>query len=249
MTAADTEQNLSTAEAPSARQIAGTGQTVLGIDTSTEVCVGIARAGVVLATAIVADRMQHVEQLTPLVRGALGDAGLTLDEVEQVVVGLGPGPFTGLRVGVATARMLASVRRLPLHGVCSLDVLAQQWVRAGAEVPAEFLVGTDARRKEVYWARYDASGSRLEGPKVGVPETLPDLPLVGPAADLYSDRVRASEGPRSFDPGVLAVVAADLVDAGVEPLYLRRPDAAEPGRRKSVLVHRPWAAHRLGGAS
>lgn len=212
---------------------------VLGIDTSTDVCVAVARGDEVLATAVVTDKMQHVEQVTPLVRQAVQEAGVNLGEVDLITVGLGPGPFTGLRVGIATAQILASVRKVPLHGICSLDVIAQQWIRA-TEVPtAEFLVASDARRKEVYWARYSAAGDRLDGPTVGAPETVPDLPLIGPAADLYPDRLPVTAGPRAFDPGTLCVAGPDLPDAGVEPLYLRRPDAAEPSRPKSVLVRRP----------
>lgn len=212
---------------------------VLGIDTSTDVCVGLARGDEVLATAVVTDKMQHVEQVTPLVQRAVRDAGVSLADVDLITIGLGPGPFTGLRVGIATAQILSSVRQVPLHGICSLDVIAQQWIR-GAAAPSEgFLVASDARRKEVYWARYSATGARLEGPTVGAPETVPDLPLIGPAADLYPERLPVVAGPRAFDPGVLCVAGPDLPDAGIAPLYLRRPDAAEPSRPKSVLVRRP----------
>jgi len=152
------------------------------------------------------------------------------------VVGLGPGPFTGLRVGIATARVLASVVGVPLRGVCSLDVLAAQY--AAHQPPGSFVVATDARRKEVYWARYDAAGVRLEGPEVSSPDGVPPLPTVGPGAQLYSDRLDAVLGPRVLDPGVLAARGWQLADAGTEPLYLRRPDAALPTRRKSVLTWR-----------
>jgi tRNA threonylcarbamoyl adenosine modification protein YeaZ len=142
-------------------------------------------------------------------------------------------------VGIATAQVLASIRRVPLRGVCTLDVLAAQHAGehhgAGGE-PSGFLVATDARRKEVYWARYDRAGIRLEGPKVGPPEDLPALPTVGPAADLYPDRLEAVLGPRQLDPGVLAAVGWNLPDAGTAPLYLRRPDATEPSARKPVLL-------------
>ena len=212
---------------------------VLGIDTSTDVCAAVARGAEVLATAVVTDKMQHVEQATPLVHRVMREAGVRLADVDLITVGLGPGPFTGLRVGIATAQILASVRGVPLHGVCSLDVIAQQCLREVDPVPAEFLVASDARRKEVYWARYSASGQRLEEPTVGAPESVPDLPLVGPAADLYPDRLPVMPGPRGFDAGTLCTAGPDLPGAGTEPLYLRRPDAAEPSRPKSVLVRRP----------
>lgn len=212
---------------------------VLGIDTSTVVGVGLARGGDVLHSATVDDRMAHVEQLTPLVRAALAAAGVTFGDLDHIVVGLGPGPFTGLRVGIATARVLASVARVPLRGVCSLDVLAAQF--ASESAPPEFLVATDARRKELYWARYGADGQRVDGPRVSAPEELPALPTVGPGANLYPDRVQAVLGPRVLDPGVLARAGLVLADAGTEPLYLRRPDAAVPGVQKSVLT---WRADR-----
>ncbi len=207
---------------------------VLALDTSTDVTVGVARGAEVLASGRVTDRMAHVEQLTPLVDRCLAEAGVALADVTRVVVGLGPGPFTGLRVGIVSAQVLAHVRRVPLHGVCSLDAIALAHV-AGGDPDGDFLVATDARRREVYWARYDRDGRRLEGPGVASPDAVPRLPTVGPAADLYADRLDAVPGPRSLDAGLLAVRGPDLASAGHEPLYLRRPDAAEPSRRKSVL--------------
>jgi tRNA threonylcarbamoyl adenosine modification protein YeaZ len=210
---------------------------VLGVDTATVVCVGLAVDGVVAATAVIDDRMAHVEQLTPLVRRVCAEAGVAPTALTQVVVGLGPGPYTGLRVGIVTARVLAEIAAAGLHGVCSLDVLASQHVLAG-EQDGEFLVATDARRREVYWARYGADGTRVAGPAVSKPVEVPRLPTVGPGAALYPDALEVVVGPRSLDPGTLALVGPTLTDVGSEPLYLRRPDATEPGRRKSVLVRR-----------
>ena len=214
---------------------------VLGIDTSTVVSVGLARGAEVLQVATVTDRMAHVEQLTPLIRSALGAAGVRPFDLDQIVVGLGPGPFTGLRVGIATARVLASVTHTALRGVCSLDVLAAQHAR---EDPAgEFLVATDARRREVYWARDQTDGRRVDGPRVSLPAEVPQLPTIGPGAALYPDQLLGVLGPRVLDPGVLASRGSALADAGSEPLYLRRPDAALPTRAKSVLT---WRADRRG---
>jgi tRNA threonylcarbamoyl adenosine modification protein YeaZ len=212
---------------------------VLGLDTSTLVHVGLARGTEVLATATVEDRMAHVEQLTPLVRRVVEEAGVALADLDLVVVGLGPGPFTGLRVGVVTARVLAAALGPALRGVCSLDVIAAQ--HAATFTDGEFLVATDARRREVYWARYAADGTRSGGPEVSAPSRLPRLPVVGPAADLYAGEVSAVDGPRMLDPGTLAVRGPRMPDAGVEPLYLRRPDATEPGRPKSVSTFRAGA--------
>ncbi len=219
---------------------------VLGLDTSTVVSVGLARNDQVLGVASVSDRMAHVEQLTPMVRQCLTSTSVRLAEVSGIVVGLGPGPFTGLRVGIVTAQMLAMTLGIPLRGICSLDVLAVQFVAhresegtVGRAQGTDFVVATDARRKEVYWARYDEHGTRRDGPHVSSPDETPRLPTVGPASELYADRLPAVPGPRVIDPGVLAARGWSFLDAGRDPLYLRRPDAAVPARRKSVLPHRP----------
>ena len=209
---------------------------VLGIDTATVVCVGLAVGGQTVGLGRVADRMAHVEQLTPLIRRVCAEAGVAATALTDVVVGLGPGPYTGLRVGIVTARVLAEIAGARLHGICSLDVIAAQY--AIAAPGGEFVVATDARRKEVYWARYAADGSRLEGPAVNAADEVPRLPTIGPGTLLYPDRLEVVDGPTTLDPAVLAAVGLHLVGAGVEPLYLRRPDATEPGRRKSVLIRR-----------
>ena len=133
---------------------------------------------------------------------------------------------------LVTAQILSAVLDLPLRGVCSLDVLAAQF--AGAH-PGEFVVATDARRREVYWAAYTSAGVRLGDPRVSRPSDVPRLPTIGPAADLYADQLEAVSGPRSLDPGVLATRGPTLPEAGHEPLYLRHPDASEMTRPKSVL--------------
>jgi len=213
----------------------------LALDTSTDVTVGVARGSEALASERVTDRMAHVEQLVPLVHRTLGSVGATLADVDRVVVGLGPGPFTGLRVGIVSAQVLAHVRGAVLHGVCSLDVIA---VAYGDLASGDFVVATDARRREVYWARYAADGTRVQGPEVSSPDDVPRLPTVGPGADLYADRLDVVDGPRTLDAGLLAAHGPALPDAGSEPLYLRRPDAAEPSRRKSVLRLPPGQAVR-----
>jgi tRNA threonylcarbamoyl adenosine modification protein YeaZ len=205
---------------------------VLALDTSTVVNVGLARGDRVLARATVADQMAHAEQLMPLISECLDVAGVRAAELGRLIVGVGPGPFTGLRVGVATAQVLSYVLGLELRGVCSLDVLAAQFTGANA---GEFVVATDARRREVYWAYYSAAGVRLGEPTVSRPSDVPRLPTIGPGADLYPDQLQAVPGPRSMDPGVLAIHGATLPDAGHEPLYLRHPDATELTRPKSVL--------------
>jgi len=214
---------------------------VLALDTASVVSVGLARGETVLGEAYVTNRMAHVEQLVPVLRGVLGEAGVALAEVTTIVVGLGPGPFTGLRVGIVTARVLAAVGPGRLHGVCSLDVLAAEHARTST---GEFLAASDARRQEVYWARYAADGRRLAGPAVGRPESLPPLPVVGPGAVPYADRLAVAPGPTRLSAAVLATQGLELPSAGSEALYLRRPDAAEPTRRKRVLLARPDGSTR-----
>lgn len=214
---------------------------VLAIDTSHDVRVGVARGGEVLARAALADTRQHVEQLMPLVRQALAEAGLTMADLTAVAVGLGPGPFTGLRVGIATAGTLAAVGGLDLHGVCSLDVVAAQHLQQ-RRPNSEFLTVGDARRSELYWARYDADGNRIDGPHVGAPAELPALPVVGPGTAVLTavdaGRAQAASGPDSVDAGLMAARFTDIPAAGqgLEPLYLRRPDATVSTRRKSALA-------------
>lgn len=207
---------------------------VLGIDTSSVVCVGLAAGGERVASLEVRDTRAHAEQLTPLLGRLLADAGATMADVGSIAVGVGPGPFTGLRVGVVAAAVLAEVLDVPLKGVCSLDVLAAQAVAGG--LPAGgFVVASDARRKEWYWATYDADGTRVSGPAVTAPDALPDLERFGPVTD---NRLE-------LDAGRLAAFAATLPDAGLEPLYLRRPDAEVPTTRKSTLLPPRLAARRV----
>lgn len=210
---------------------------VLAIDTSTDVRVAVGRDGDVVARAVIEQARQHVEQLMPLVARALTEAQLSVGDLDLIAVGLGPGPFTGLRVGIVTAQLLASVNRIPLRGVCSLDIVA---VHAAGQFAGEFVVASDARRKELYWARYSSAGVRLDGPQVSAPDLVPDLPVVGPGAQVYPQvhRGRDPLGPESVEVGVLAARPDAFADAGTEPLYLRRPDATEPGRRKSALAGR-----------
>ena len=181
--------------------------------------------------------MKHGEQLAPLIVRALETAGIGRRDLTAIAVGVGPGPFTGLRVGLVTARTLGFVLGIPVHGVCSLDVLAAEALGTGA-VTSTFLVTTDARRKEVYWATYDATGARLTEPAVDRPGrrgdrapgggggrgALPDgVPVAGRAdaavRRLAGPRSRRGAGPESWSP---------------EPMYLRRPDAVAPGPPKAV---------------
>jgi tRNA threonylcarbamoyl adenosine modification protein YeaZ len=177
----------------------------------------------VLAERITVDARAHAEQLTPNVLAALADARLTVNDLGAVVVGCGPGPFTGLRVGMATAAAYGHALGIPVHGVCSLDAIGIET----AATTGEILVVTDARRREVYWARY-RDGVRVDGPAVNAPADVPadadavagsvehaalfDLPRLAPAYPTASGLVRA-------------VADWTAEPAPLIPLYLRRPDA------------------------
>ena len=180
--------------------------------------------------------MKHGEHLAPLIERAMVDAGIVRQDLTAVAVGVGPGPFTGLRVGVVTARTLGFVLDIPVYGVCSLDAIALEVVGTGAAT-SSFLVATDARRKEVYLASYDADGRRLEGPVVTRPaEVATDAPVAGAGPLLYPDHFPHPIGPDRPSAGWLAAgVSSELVGLlDPEPLYLRRPDAVAGAPRKPV---------------
>jgi tRNA threonylcarbamoyladenosine biosynthesis protein TsaB len=240
---------------------------VLGFDTGTPAAGVALRDGErVVAAACAVDARRHSELLTPMIAKVMADAGVARGDLGAVAVGVGPGPYTGLRVGVVTARVLGSVLGLPVHGVCSLDVIA-----ASVGPGREFLVATDARRREVYWARYDAAGRRVAGPAVGRAASIPgaaDLVVAGAGGPLYPEAFGEVIGPAYPDAAILCgIVARSLAvpslavpslavpspaapspeipssaasSSGLppllvpEPLYLRRPDAREPGAPKRV---------------
>ena len=200
---------------------------VLAIDTSTPAVVAavLRRHGdgriELLAERIAVDAHAHAELLTPNVVAAVHDAGLTMGDLDAVVVGCGPGPFTGLRVGMATAAAYGHALGVVVYGVCSLDAI-------GGETDGEVLVITDARRREVYWARY-TDGVRVDGPAVCGPA---DVPIAGarpvggsPAHCALFDLPQI--GPQLPAPaGLVAAVADWERDPNpLIPLYLRRPDA------------------------
>ncbi|MCL1907513.1 MAG: tRNA (adenosine(37)-N6)-threonylcarbamoyltransferase complex dimerization subunit type 1 TsaB [Propionibacteriaceae bacterium] len=154
---------------------------ILGIDTSTTVSVGLARDGEILRSYSTTDTRSHVETLVGVIQQVMGE--IPLRELTGVAVGMGPGPFTGLRVGIVAATTLASTLGIGVIHVCSLDILARQY--GGFASGGDFLTCTDARRKEVYWARYDAQGTRVDGPHVSKPEDLPDAECFGPGTPFF----------------------------------------------------------------
>ncbi|SEC50660.1 tRNA threonylcarbamoyl adenosine modification protein YeaZ [Nocardioides exalbidus] len=180
--------------------------------------------------------MKHGEHLAPLIARAMAEVGIVRQDLTAIAVGVGPGPFTGLRVGVVTARTLGFVLDVPVYGVCSLDAIALEAVETGA-ASGSFLVATDARRKEVYLASYDVDGRRLEGPVVTKPaDVATDTPVAGAGPGLYPDAFPTAITPTRPSAGWLAAgVGAELVELlDPEPLYLRRPDAVAGAPRKPV---------------
>jgi tRNA threonylcarbamoyladenosine biosynthesis protein TsaB len=211
---------------------------VLGFDTATPaVSVALHDGERVIAGASALDARRHSELLAPMIAKVMADAGVARGDLTAIAVGVGPGPYTGLRVGLVTARVLGDVLGLPVSGVCSLDVIAARASATGRE----FLVATDARRKEVYWARYDADGRRVAGPAVGPASSIPgaaELPVAGAGGSLYPEAFGEPIGPAYPDAGTLCGLVAKpggpLPLLPAEPLYLRRPDAREPGPPKRV---------------
>lgn len=215
---------------------------LLAVDTATPaVTVALHDGTSVVAESGRVDARRHGELLLPAVDRVLAEAGVKLDAVTDVVVGVGPGPYTGLRVGLVTAATFGSALSVPVHGVCTLDGLAYAAGQAGLE--GLFAVATDARRKEVYWARYEDCRTCVTEPAVDRPadiaERLAGVPVVGAGAVLYPEAFPDARGPEHVSAGALAALAAERLAAGAEllpprPLYLRRPDAQVPKNYKVV---------------
>jgi tRNA threonylcarbamoyl adenosine modification protein YeaZ len=215
---------------------------LLALDTATPaVTVALHDGTSVLASSNQVDARRHGELLLPAVDRVLAEAGTRLDAVTGVVVGVGPGPYTGLRVGLMTADTFGLALGVPVHGLCTLDALAYE--AAGTDLGGPFVVATDARRKEVYWARYEDPRTRVTEPAVDRPADLADavagLPAVGAGAALYPDAFPDVRGPEHVSAAALAALAAERLAAGAEllpprPLYLRRPDAQVPKNYKVV---------------
>ena len=205
----------------------------LAIDTSHHVAVGLSRDGAPVDAEVVANSRAHGEALMPCVVAVCRRAGIAVEDLDEFVIGMGPGPFTGLRVGIVAVATLAHLAGREWHPVCSLDALALQWRIIGA--PAEFVVASDARRKELYWAHYK-DGLRTGEPRVSAPENMPDVPVAGPVPEAMRYRLRLdASGPTAIDPALLAARWEELPVAPPEPYYLRPADATVGGPPKSAL--------------
>jgi tRNA threonylcarbamoyladenosine biosynthesis protein TsaB len=228
---------------------------LLGLDTATPaVTVALHDGGQPLAQLVTVDAHRHAELLMPAIAKAIAGGGAAQRDLTGIVVGVGPGPYTGLRVGLVTARVLGAALGIPVYGLCSLDVIAADVVSgdvvsgegdAESNRPAgDFLVATDARRRELYWARYDSTGMRISGPDVSSPALIPasGLPAAGEGPMLYPELLPEALGPAYPAAATLCRIAVAALAAGdpgklllpPEPLYLRRPDAREPGAPKRV---------------
>lgn len=217
---------------------------LLAIDTSTSaITVALHDGSDLRAQRSLTDARKHTERLAPLVQEALDAAGATAAELTDIAVGTGPGPFTGLRVGLVTARTLGFTLGIPVHGVSSLDALAHQAIGL---VSGNLLVATDARRKEVYWAVYAVRSGRAEPltrPAVARPADLADdvraLPTVGRGPLLYPDLFVSPVPVHDASAGALAEVAVGRIRSGVtmpvDAQYLRRPDAVPSVSTKSTV--------------
>ncbi|WP_030903734.1 tRNA (adenosine(37)-N6)-threonylcarbamoyltransferase complex dimerization subunit type 1 TsaB [Streptomyces sp. NRRL F-5126] len=217
---------------------------LLAVDTATPaVTVALHDGTRVVAEESDVDARRHGELLLPAVDRVLAAAGASPGDITDLVAGVGPGPYTGLRVGIATALTFGSVLGVPVRGLCTLDGLAYA---AGLDTP--FAVATDARRKEVYWARYADARHRVGEPAVDRPadiaEALAGLPIVGAGAALYPEAFPDAREPLHQSAAALAGLAAELLATGAGerggaflpplPLYLRRPDAQVPKNYKVV---------------
>ena len=220
---------------------------VVVVDTSTPaVTAALARVGPaqveIVAERTTVDARAHGELLAPAIAEVMSESGLDRADLAAVVAGVGPGPFTGLRVGLVTAAALGQALEIPTYGVCSLDAI-------GARTTGTTLVATDARRKEVYWAAYE-DGKRRTDPAVNRPADVAAILVelgiaptdaAGDGALRYAGELAlpVRPEPRFPHPAALAGLAADRVRSNapgekLTPLYLRRPDAVEPAGRKAV---------------
>lgn len=206
---------------------------LLALDTATNaVTVALHDGSAIVAESSTEDRLRHGELLAPAIDRLLRSAGVSPVDLTRIAVGVGPGPYTGLRIGLATATTIAAALDIEAVGVCTLDVLA-----AAVEVEGSFLVATDARRKEVYWARYSSALVRATEPAVDHPEAVATSgPVAGNGAGLYPSSFPTPVPPRLPSAAVLACLVASGAARLLPtlPLYLRRPDAVAPDARRPV---------------
>jgi len=225
---------------------------VLGISTASGVAVGLVRPDHEPIRLCHTQAQAHVESLVPLISQALDQAALRVADLAGIGVGKGPAPYTGLRIGLVTAKTLGLATGCPVWGVSDLDVLAHQALadlrpRHGSTI----LATLDAKRREVYWALFKVDAGNpvcVAGPAVSVPDQAPRADLVvGEGAQLYPATLTlAPGGPVAVDPATLSALAAGRAAGGQDldsqPLYLRRPHVQMAKSPKSVLASAPSKA-------
>jgi len=198
--------------------------TSLVIDTSTSrTSVGLFDGAIPLFAGRHDGATEHGEALPRLVEGALDVASSAGREITEVVVGMGPGPFTGLRAGITFAKVFAHARKIPVAGVCSLDGIV-------SGVDGEYIVATDARRKEIYWAKYH-SGKRIGSPQVSLPEVVKamGLPVYGEGAEKYGFE---ADIDLIYPHPLFLLAVSEWADNVHEPMYLRKPDEVPTSERR-----------------
>ncbi|USR79055.1 tRNA (adenosine(37)-N6)-threonylcarbamoyltransferase complex dimerization subunit type 1 TsaB [Arcanobacterium pinnipediorum] len=232
----------------------------LTIDTSAAITVGLAQwdLGVVRELAVESSphKRHHAELLAPMVRSVLDIAGISAPDA--VIVGTGPGAFTGLRAGLVTARTLARAWNVELYGLSSLDIMALGALDQGAQIIVPMI---DARRKEVFAARMHALGADdveiVQGPSIYKPDEVAQMIAAQPGvvavseADLYPS-VGVHRVEVGFAPAVMArlvqsriarIQAGENLTLDTEPQYLRRPDVHEAGHSQPAAEGNPYAAN------
>ncbi len=190
---------------------------------------------------------RHAEEMSPRLQEVLDRGNTTLQDIERLAIDVGPGRFTGLRVGLATVRALAFALDVPVVGMSSLAVLAAGVALDNAERSAGPITAViDARRAEVFQQTF-VDGEPITEPQVGTPEDLARTAqglVVGDGVDRYSEHYQAVGGlviaadrnPRAAAMLALAGPATGIPGTEIQPLYLRDPDA------KPNIKTRPVAA-------
>lgn len=220
----------------------------LALDSSATASVALGRIEggqlTLLAHRATADTRSHAEVMSPFVADVLAEAGVSGHDLDAVLTGTGPGPFTGLRAGIVTARALALAWNLPLYGMMSLTALAEAAHAVAREAGQQrFLVASDARRREVYSALYELTEtgySLVQGPTVGPASQTPTLPAYGVGTSLYPQDFDAQPGFESLQPEAshllraAARLGASALSTDTSALYLRESDAKVPAARKKA---------------
>ena len=209
---------------------------ILAIDSALATAVAVVTDdGTVLAECNNADTRGHAEAVGRLIVEAMSVAGITAADVTAVAAGMGPGPFTGLRVGIAAARAFAVGRGIPIIGVASHEAIALELSPAANST---LVVTTDARRRELAWSVFSGVDA------LGIPALVAGPSLAG------ADAIDAALGEHSTARRVLADAvpagalgriaalrrAAGLSAGSLEPLYLRPPDAIPSAGPKRVTA-------------